>query len=128
MQRFTEEWFNSVVEKLKTDAEFQEKGKGFDSSMHLRVLKDRKGKLNKDVAFGMWLPTCDPSWFGEKPIDEVDIVVEGKAGVLVDVFTGKKNVVVALSTGGLKLKKGSVSKLTGSLGAVNRFLEVIGLV
>ena len=128
MQRFTKEWFNSVVEKLKTDGEFQEKGKGFDSSMHLRVLKDRKGKLSKDVAFGMWLPTCDPYWFGEKPIDEVDIVVEGKAGVLVDVFTGKKNVVVALSTGGLKLKKGSVNKLTGSLGALNRFLDVIGLV
>lgn len=128
MQRFTKEWFNSVVEKLKTDGEFQEKGKGFDSSMHLRVLKDRKGKLSKDVEFGMWLPTCDPYWFGEKPIDEVDIVVEGKAGVLVDVFTGKKNVVVALSTGGLKLKKGSVNKLTGSLGALNRFLDVIGLV
>lgn len=128
MERFTEEWFNAVVEKLKTDSEFKEKGEGFDSSIHLRALKDRKGKLNKDVAFGMWLPTCDPYWFGEKPADEVDIIVEGKAGIFVDVFTGKKNVVVALTTGGLKLKKGSVTKLTGNLGLVTRFLDVIGMV
>ena len=128
MERFSEEWFNKAVEKLKTDEEFQKKGEGFDSSLQLRLLKDQKGNLNKDVAFGMWLPTCDTSWYGDKPVEEVDIVIEGKAGTFVDVLSGKKNAVIALTMGALKLKKGSISKLTGNLGAVNRFLAVLGSV
>jgi len=126
MKMFTEEWFNAFVEKLKNDQEFQEKGVGFDSSMLFRVLKDHKGNLNKDVAFGMWLPTCDPCWYGDKPNDEVDIVLQAKAGTFAAVFGGKKNVVIALTTGALKLKKGNLAKLTGNLGAVNSFVKVGG--
>ncbi len=128
MEMFTEEWFNAFAEKLKNDQEFQEKGKGFDSNLHFRVLKDRKGNLNEDVAFGMWLPTCEPYWYGDKSDDEVDIVLQAKAGTFVDVFGGKKNVVVALTTGALKLKKGNLAKLTGNLGAVNSFIKVAGTI
>lgn len=128
MKIFTEEWFNAYMEKLKADPEFQEKGQEFDSNMQFRVLKDRKAKLNKDVSFGMWLPTCDPCWYGDKSNNDVDIVLQGKAGTFASVFGGKKNVVMALTTGALKLKKGNLAKLTGNLGAVNCFVKVAGQV
>ncbi|BBO67985.1 hypothetical protein DSCA_19150 [Desulfosarcina alkanivorans] len=128
MQLFTEEWLEAVVEALKKNEDFQKKAEGFDSNFHFRVLKDRKAKLKKDIAFGMWLPTAEPSWFGTKPDDEVDIILEGKAGTYESVFSGKKNVVAALTMGALKLKKGSLAKLTGNLGAVGKFIEVAGSV
>ncbi len=126
MKMFSEEWFNAVVEKLKNSEEFQKKGKGFDSNFHFKVLKDRKAKLSADMAFGMWFPTCDPCWFGKKPDDEVDIILEAKAGVLAEVLKGNRNVVMALTMGTVKLKKGQLTKLTGNLGAVNTFIKVAG--
>jgi len=128
MEQFTEEWVGAVVEALKNNEDFQNKGAGFDSNIHFRVLKDRKAKLKKDTAFGMWLPTAEPSWFGSKPDEEVDIILEGKAGTYQAVFNGKRNIVAALTIGALKLKKGSLSKLTGNLGAVSKFIEVAGSV
>ncbi|HBN26955.1 MAG TPA: hypothetical protein DD405_05760 [Desulfobacteraceae bacterium] len=128
MKLFTEEWFNAAVEKLTNDADFQKKGVGFDSNLHFKVLKDRKAKLSKDVEFGLWVPQCDKKWFGKKDPDEVDIIFEGKGGTLESVFSGKKNVVMALTMGSIKLKKGSLAKLTGNLGAVNRFIEILGSV
>ncbi len=128
MKLFTEEWFNAAVEKLTNDDDFQKKGVGFDSNLHFKVLKDRKAKLSKDVEFGLWVPQCDKKWFGKKDPDEVDIILEGKGGTLESVFSGKKNVVMALTMGAIKLKKGSLAKLTGNLGAVNRFIEILGSV
>ena len=128
MKMFTEEWLNAVVEKLKNSEEFQKKGKGFDSNFHFKVLKDRKAKVSADTAFGMWFPTCDPCWFGKKADDEVDIILEAKAGVLAEVLNGKRNVVMALTMGTVKLKKGQLTKLTGNLGAVNSFISVAGSV
>ena len=128
MDLFSEEWFNTLIGKLKEDQQFQKKGRNFDSNMQFSVLKDRKVKLNSDVTFGMWFPTCEPKWFGSKPKEEVDIILEGKAGVFSDVFNGKRNVVMALTMGALKIRKGSLSKLTGNLGAVSRFVEVVGTI
>ncbi len=124
MKMFTEEWFNTLVGKLEKDADFQKKGKGFDSMLMFKVLKDRKAKISTDKTFGVWVPNCDPFWYGDKPVDEVDIILEAKAGIFASVFEGKKNVVMALSMGAIKLRKGSLSKLTGNLGAVNRFVEI----
>ncbi|MBL0713321.1 MAG: hypothetical protein JJV98_06430 [Desulfosarcina sp.] len=128
MQLFSEEWLDAVVEALKKNEDFQKKAEGFDSNFHFRVLKDRKAKLKKDTSFGMWLPTADPFWFGNKPNEEVDIILEGKGGTFADVFSGKRNVVAALTMGSMKLKKGSLTKLTGNLGAVSKFIEVAGSV
>ena len=128
MKMFTQDWFNAAVEKLVSDDEFQKKGQDFDSNLHFRVLKDRKAKLSKDVEFGLWLPEGDKSWFEKKDPDEVDIVLEAKGSTLQAVFSGKKNVVMALTMGAIKLKKGSLAKLTGNLGAVNRFIEILGSV
>ena len=128
MKMFTEEWLNAVVEKLKNSEEFQKKGKGFDSNFQFKVLKDRKAKINNDKAFGIWFPTCDPFWYGKKADDEVDIILEAKAGVLAEVLNGKRNVVMALTMGTIKLKKGQLTKLTGNLGAVNSFISVAGSV
>jgi hypothetical protein len=128
MKMFSEEWFNAVVAALKGDDEFQQKAEGFDSNLHLKVLKDPKGGAERDMAFGMWLPSAEPNWYGPKPDEEVDIILEGKGGKFKEVFTGKKNVVMALTMGSLKLKKGSIAKLTGNLGAVSRFIEVVGSV
>lgn len=128
MKMFTQDWFNTAVEKLANDDDFQKKGQGFDSSLHFKVLKDRKAKLSKDVEFGLWVPECDKKWFGKKDPDELDIILEAKGGTIEAVFKGKKNVVMALTMGAIKLKKGSLAKLTGNLGAVNRFIEVLGSV
>lgn len=128
MKMFTQDWFNAAVEKLVSDDEFQKKGQDFDSNLHFRVLKDRKAKLSKDVEFGLWLPEGDKSWFEKKDPDEVDIILEAKGSTLQAVFSGKKNVVMALTMGAIKLKKGSLAKLTGNLGAVNRFIEILGSV
>lgn len=128
MKIFSEEWFNGVVAALKADDDFQRKGEGFDSALHIKVLKDPKGGADKDIAFGMWLPSAEPNWYGPKPDEDVDIILEGKAGTFKEVLAGKKNVVMALTMGSLKLKKGSVAKLTGNLGAVSRFIEVLGSV
>ncbi len=128
MKLFTEEWFNAAAEKMANDDDFQKKGVGFDSNLHFKVLKDRKAKLSKDVEFGLWVPQIDNKWFGKKDPDEVDIILEAKGGTLESVFSGKKNVVMALTMGAIKLKKGSLAKLTGNLGAVNRFIEILGSV
>lgn len=124
MKMFTEEWVKAFAEKLKNDQEFQEKGKGFDSNLQFIILKDPKAGVNKDTGFGMWMPTIDNFWYGIKDQNEVDIILQAKASVVQDVFKGKKNVVMALTMGSIKLKKGPLTKLTGNLGAVNRFIEV----
>ena len=126
MNIFSEEWVNALVEKLKKSEEFQQKGKGFDSNFQFKVLKDLKARINTDTAFGMWFPTCDPFWYGKKADEEVDIMLEAKAGIFTDVFNGKKNVVMALTMGTIKLKKGQLTKLTGNLGAVNQFIKIAG--
>jgi putative sterol carrier protein len=76
----------------------------------------------------MYLPSGEPSWYGEKENNDVDIIIEGKAGIYTEVLDGKKNVVMALTIGAFKLKKGSISKLTSNIGAVTRFIEVMGSV
>ena len=124
MKMFSEEWTHALAEKLKVDETFQQKAGNFDSNLHFHVLKDPKAGLSEDVSFGMWVPTVDTYWYGPKNMDEVDIFLEGKASVYQAVFEGRKNVVIALTTGAIKLKKGQVTKLTGNLGAVSRFIEV----
>lgn len=128
MQMFSREWFDALISKVQTDEVFQKKAVGFDSHLHFKVLKDHKGKLDNDVEFGLWVPDGKPSWYGNKSASEVDIFLEGKAGTYVEVFKGKKNVVMALTMGAVKLKKGSLTKLTGNLGAVNRFIEIVGTI
>ena len=128
MKMFTEEWAHSLAETLKGDTTFQQKAQSFDSNLHFHVLKDPKAGLTENVSFGMWVPTVDNYWYGAKTMDEVDIFLEAKASVFKSVFEGKKNVVLALTMGAIKLKKGMVTKLTGNLGAVNRFVEVAGSV
>jgi putative sterol carrier protein len=128
MKMFSEEWVNALVENLKNSEDFQKKGKGFDSNFQFKVLKDSKGNITNDMGFGMWFPTCDPCWYGTKADQEVDVILEAKAGVFAEVFSGKRNVVMALTMGTLKLKKGQLTKLTGNLGAVNEFVKVAGKV
>jgi len=128
MKMFSEEWAQMLAEKLKTDEVFQKNAEDFDSTLHFHVLKDPKAGLKEDVSFGMWVPSIHTFWYGPKKADEVDIFLEGKAGVYESVFKGKKNVVVALTMGAIKLKKGQVTKLTANLGAVNRFIEVAGII
>jgi len=128
MSRFSRQWFEAVVEKVKNDQDLQKKGKGFDSKIHFKVLQDRKAKLSNDVSFGMYLPSGEPNWYGEPDNNDADIIIEGKAGIYTEVLDGKKNVVMALTTGAFKLKKGSIAKLTGNIGAVTRFIDVMGSV
>jgi putative sterol carrier protein len=128
MSRFGKQWFETVVEKVKKDEDLLQKGKGFDSKIHFRVLQDRKAKLSNDVSFGMYLPSGEPNWYGETENNDVDIIIEGKAGIYTEVLDGKKNVVMALTIGAFKLKKGSIAKLTSNIGAVTRFIEVMGSV
>ena len=128
MKMFSEEWVNALAENLKKNEDFQKAGKGFDSSFQFKVLKDSKANVTNDVGFGMWFPTCDPFWHGTKADKEVDIILEAKAGIFVEVFSGKKSVVMALTMGTIKLKKGQLTKLTANLGAVNQFIKVAGAV
>jgi len=124
MKMFSKEWVNALVENLKKNEDFQKKGKGFDSNFQFKVLKDSKANVTNDIGIGMWFPTCDPFWYGTKPDTEVDIILEAKAGIFAEVFSGKRNVVMALTMGTIKLKKGQLTKLTGNLGAVNQFIKV----
>lgn len=124
MKMFSEQWALTLAEKLRADETFQQKAGNFDSNLHFHILKDPKAGLHEDVSFGMWVPTVDTYWYGPKSMEEVDIFLEGKAGVYQSVFQGRKNVVIALTTGAIKLKKGQVTKLTSNLGAVNRFIEL----
>ncbi len=126
MKMFSEEWVKALVERLMKDEEFQKKGVGFDSNFHFKVLKDSKVKLERDTAFGMWFPSCDPFWYGPRDDKDVDVILEAKAGVYAEVFSGKKNVVMALTMGSIKLKKGQLTKLTGNLGTVSQFIKVAG--
>lgn len=126
MKLFSEEWVNALVEQLKNNEDFQKKGKGFDSNFQFKVLKDSKANVINDTGFGMWFPTCDPFWYGTKADKDVDIILEAKAGVFAEVFSGKRNVVMALTMGTIKLKKGQLTKLTGNLGTVNEFIKVVG--
>lgn len=126
MKLFSEEWVNALVENLKKSEDFQKKAKGFDSSLQFKLLKDSKANIANDMGFGIWFPTCDPFWYGTKADAEVDIILEAKAGIFAEVFSGKRNVVMALTMGTLKLKKGQLTKLTGNLGAVNQFVKVAG--
>ncbi|MDQ7784004.1 MAG: hypothetical protein RDU20_14065 [Desulfomonilaceae bacterium] len=128
MKMFSEEWAKMLADKLKTDESFQRKAENFDSNLHFHVLKDPKAGLKEDVSFGMWVPSIETFWYEPKKANEVDIFLEGKAGVYEAVFKGKKNVVIALTMGSIKLKKGQVTKLTGNLGAVSRFIEVAGTI
>jgi hypothetical protein len=128
MKMFSEEWVNALVVNLKNNEDFQKKGLGFDSNFQFKVLKDSKANLSNDIGFGMWFPTCEPFWFGTKADQDMDIILEGKAGVYAEVFSGKRNVVMALTMGTIKLKKGQLTKLTGNLGAVNQFIKVAGTV
>jgi putative sterol carrier protein len=126
MKLFSEEWVNTLVENLKNSEDFQKKGKGFDSNFQFKLLKDSKANVTNDIGFGMWFPTCDPFWYGTKADMEVDIILEAKAGIFAEVFSGKRNVVMALTMGTLRLKKGQLTKLTANLGAVNQFVKVAG--
>jgi hypothetical protein len=128
MKMFSAEWAQTLADTLKVDEAFQRKAQNFDSNLHFHVLKDPKAGLEEDVSFGMWVPSIDSFWYGPKKAGEVDIFLEGKAGVYEAVFKGKKNVVIALTMGAIKLKKGQVTKLTGNLGAVSRFIEVAGII
>jgi hypothetical protein len=134
MEMFSEEWFNAVVAALKADDEFQRKGKGYDSALHFKVLKDPKAGVDKDMAFGMWLPSAEPNWYGPRPDEDVDIILEGKGGNFKKVLTGKKNVVMdnfvtaVTMAGEIIWKKGSVAKLWSEMGTVRRFIEVLASV
>ena len=125
MEFLSQEWFFSGIERLKCDEEFREKANGFEGHVQVKVLKDRKAGLNKDVGFGMWLPTCGQSWYETKLIDDVDLFIEGKASTFINLFTGRMSPVMALTSGSLRLNKGSIGKLTRNLCAVNRFLTLL---
>jgi putative sterol carrier protein len=126
MQLFSEEWWNAVVEKLKNDEQFQQKGVDLDGNFHFKILSDSKVNVSEDAEFGLKSPSGEQHWYGPKPVTELDFVFEAKAGNFLDVVTGKKNVVIALTMGSVKLKKGGLGKLTANLGGVQRFLAVIG--
>ncbi|QCQ23056.1 hypothetical protein [Desulfoglaeba alkanexedens] len=134
MKMFSEEWFNAVVDALKADDEFQRKAEGFDSGLQFKVLKDPKAGVDKDVAFGMWLPSAEPNWYGPRPDEDVDIILEGKAGKFKEVLTAKKNVITdsfltaVTMAGEIIWKKGSMSKLSSNVGTWRRFLEVVSSV
>jgi hypothetical protein len=133
MKMFSEEWFNAVVAALKEDDEFQRKAEGFDSGLHLKVLKDPKGGADKDMAFGMWLPSAEPNWYGPKADEDVDIILEGKAGKFKQVLMAKKNVMDSFLTavtmaGEIIWKKGSMGKLWSNMGTWRIFIEVLASV
>jgi putative sterol carrier protein len=126
MKVFSEEWWNAVVEKVKNDEELHIKAADLEGNFHFRVLKDPKINHDVDAELGVRIPSGESHWYGPKPADELDIIIESKGGNFLDVITGKKNVVIALTMGTLKIKKGALSKLTGNLGGVLRLLEVVG--
>lgn len=124
---FTEEWIKGLIASIKSDDKMQQIGQKFDSTVHFVVKKDRKGGTNSDVEFGLHVPSTEPNWIGPPP-DDVDIILEAKSGIYSEIFKGKRNVVMALTMGKLKLRKGSLKTLTGNLGVVNRFVELAGSV
>lgn len=128
MKVFSEEWWNAVAEKMKNDEELHMKAEDLEGNFHFRVLKDPKINHDVDAECGVKIPFAESHWYGPKPADELDYIIEAKGGNFLDVITGKKNVVVALTMGTLKIKKGALSKLTGNLGGVLRLLDVIGQV
>ncbi len=128
MKVFSEEWFNAFVERLKNDEDFQKQAASFSKRVQLRAKKDKKTEPDHDVAFDIKFPKCEEVHYGDKSEDEVDIIVEGKGGRLIDVFRGKKGVVMALTPGigTLKITKGNLLDLTQYLGAVGKFLSIAG--
>ncbi len=124
MKIMSPEWVNALAEKLKSDEEFQQKGKGFDSKFQFAALADPKAGANEAIYVGVNLPQADEVWFEKKPDNEVDIILEGKYGEFVNVLKGKANLLMSVTMGKLRLKKGEASKLTSYMGAVNRFIEL----
>ena len=128
MKVFSEEWFNTFVERLKGNEEFQKQAVAFTNRVQLQVLKDKKTEPDHDVTFDIMFPACESVHYGEKPEDEVDLIISGKGGIFIDVFRGKKGAVRAMTPGigGLKIKKGKLLELTQHLGTVNGFLKIAG--
>lgn len=124
MKMFSKEWVEVFNEKLKADDVFQQKAAGFDSRFQFVVEPDPKAGGSENLSFGINLPQCDDLWFGTRPDDELDIILQGKYVNLQSVMMGKTKLIVALATGKLKLKKGSQTKLVSYMGAVNRFFEI----
>lgn len=126
MKLFTEEWFNGLVEALKKDEEFQDMGKFFNKKVHVRILKDPKAGLNKNVAFGGLVPTGDSTWYGDKSEDEVDLIMQGKAGDFLKVVTGEEHPTMALGKGGsIELVKGRPEDLLPQMGLIMKLFEVM---
>ena len=128
MKVFSEEWFNTFVERLKSDEDFQKEAVSFTKRVQLRVAKDKKTEPDHEVVFDMKFPECEDTHYGDKPEDEVDLIVEGKGGRFIDVFCGKKGIVMALTPGigTLKIAKGQLLDLTQYLGVVGKFLSIAG--
>jgi putative sterol carrier protein len=114
MKVFTEEWWRVVAGQFKDNEEFQKKAAELEGNFHFRVLKDPKINFNEDTELGVRIPGGEPCWVGPKPVEELDFIIEAKAGNFLEVISGKKNVVIALTMGNLKLKKGGLAKLTGT--------------
>jgi hypothetical protein len=136
MEVFTEEWFKAVVEKLKNDKAFHNKAEVqfrgeplLSGDYHFKVLRD--DNLNKDVAFGMRMPTCDPCWYGDKEDYDVDFIIEAKAGVFLDVISNRMHLIEALRMGAQKKPRQPVgstqvsSKISKGMGGLSRLVEVV---
>jgi putative sterol carrier protein len=128
MKVFSEEWLDAFIERLKSDEDFQKEAASFSKRVQLRVAKDKKAEPDHDVVFDIKFPECEDFHYGDKPEDEVDLIIEGKGGHFIDVFRGKKGVVMALTPGigTLKIKKGKILDLTQYLGGVQKFLSIAG--
>ena len=118
MKAFSKPWLETLVEKLKNNASFQEKAKGFDSMFQFSVTDDPK------LSCGVNLPQADVSWEGEKPEEELDIILQGKFNDFMAVLKGKAQLLPYVTSGKLRLKKGDVGKLLSYLGGVNEFINV----
>jgi putative sterol carrier protein len=113
-----------MAEALKGDAEFQQRAAGFDSKFQFISLPDSGAGVSEERACGLNLPQCDEVWLGKRSEGEVDIILEGKYGIMAKIFSsGKTNLLAALAMRSVRLRKGSAAKLTTYLGAVNRFIE-----
>lgn len=123
MQVFTQEWVTKMVETLRDDPVFQKIAAGFDSKFQFVALPDSSAGLDEELVCGMSIPQFDDVWTEKRPDEDVDVILEGKYGIMCKIMTGQSSLLGSLAMRSVKLKKGSAAKLTTYIGAVNTFTE-----
>ncbi len=115
----TQEWIDAIAERLRGDATYQEKAKGFNSNYQF-IFEPANG-IEERRACGLYLPDAKTTWMGER---EADYLMSGPYGVYYDVLKGKLGATVAIATRKLRVR-GNLANLLRYTGAINRFVELM---